>query len=212
MKALFLMSDIETKEVYQRIVYAGGGDWRKGDTRDAIADRVDGRYDRFQDWLDYEKKVSKKSSNYFGDGGPRGWQNAGILHKLDYTFLIDKLLRPLEKINEFKYNIFDLKVLNKARRREENRKKHRIKMEELRLKEERKKEDSDEDEEDLATIKQRLVNKARMKAPGRFYIDKAREKETICEEEVRMQSSSSYRTSVKRKASEDEMVAHLGYM
>ena len=111
MKALFLMSDLEKKEVYQRIVYAGGGDWRKGDTRDAIADRVDGRYDRFQDWLDYEKKVSKKSSNYFGDGGPRGWQNAGILHKLDYTFLIDKLLRPLEKINEFKYNIFDLKVL-----------------------------------------------------------------------------------------------------
>ena len=74
MKALFLMSDIETKEVYQRIVYAGGGDWRRGDTRDAIADRVDGRhlthifadpwilergsrrYNGFQDWLDYEKK------------------------------------------------------------------------------------------------------------------------------------------------------------
>ena len=91
-------------------------------------------------------------------------------------------------------------------------KKHRVKMEELRLNQERKNKDSDEEEEDLATIKQRLVNKARMKAPGRFYIDKAREKETICEEEVRMQSSSSYRTSVKRKASEDEMVAHLGYM
>ena len=44
MKALFLMSDIETKEVYQRIVYAGGGNWRSGDTRDAIADRVDGRH------------------------------------------------------------------------------------------------------------------------------------------------------------------------
>ena len=43
MRALFVMDDVETKEVYQRIVWAGGGDWRPGDMRRAINDRVDGR-------------------------------------------------------------------------------------------------------------------------------------------------------------------------
>ena len=230
MKALFLMSDRETKEVYQRIIYAGGGDWRPKGVRDAIHDEVDGRdlthifadpwildrkdgrYEDFQDWLRYEKRVSKKSSEYYGDGGPRGWQNAGRLHKLHYTFLIDKLLRPLEKINELKYNIFDKNIQKMALRREEYRKKQRVKMEENRRKKEEKMNQNtdDEEEEDLAAIKKRLENKARK--TGRFYIDKARATETICEEEVRVKASSSQRSSVKRKAAGDEMVAHLGYM
>lgn len=32
MKAVLLICDIDTNEVYQRIVYAVGGDWRGGET------------------------------------------------------------------------------------------------------------------------------------------------------------------------------------
>ena len=44
MKAFFMIDDVETKEVYQRIVHAGGGDWQEWwSIRDPIKKRCDGR-------------------------------------------------------------------------------------------------------------------------------------------------------------------------
>ena len=42
MKVMFVMDDVETKEVYQRIVDAGGGSWVRGDLRRARERRFDG--------------------------------------------------------------------------------------------------------------------------------------------------------------------------
>merc|ERR1712083_1197413 len=82
MKALFVMDDQETKEVYQRIVDAGGGSWISGDLGTAIdrryhgdhlthiiidpwvLDTQDWRYGEYQAWQRYERRVSMSSSEY----------------------------------------------------------------------------------------------------------------------------------------------------
>ena len=96
-------------------------------------------------------------------------------------------------------------------------KRHKVKLEKMKIKMELKRESSrsedDEDEDDLETIKQRLTEEKRKRAPGRFYIDKSRGSEAICEREARIQAApSSSRQDPSLKRSHDEMVGNLGYM
>ena len=134
MKALFVMDDIEAKERYQRIVYAGGGDWMNDSLYGARKKRVDGRslthiiidpwvldkqegrhrYYDFEDWLDYEKSVASKSSD---TRDCQRWQNGGVVFKLHFTFLIDSLLKPNDNIKWKDYNIFDQRVQDLALKR-----------------------------------------------------------------------------------------------
>ena len=167
-----------------------------------ILDRQDPRYRDFQYWLEYDKRVSQSSSNDYGEG-PR-WQNGGVVHKIHYTYLIDKLLRPLENVNPYKYNIKNEDIKKMALKRRDIRRKQRIKMEKMRL----KREQEDSDEEDLETIKKRLDNKKK----GRFYIDKPRGHETIPEQEMRIGTESSVHRAGKRRMETSDMVADLGYM
>ena len=231
MKALFVMDDLECKERYQRIVYAGGGDWLNDSLVGAMGRRVDGRslthifidpwvldkeegrdrYYDFQDWLDYEKSVSRKSSD--SRDGPR-WQNAGVLFKLHFTFLIDKLLKPGDNISWMKYRIFDKKVQDLALKRRTWRKKWKVKLEQEKWKREQKNDfgEDNSDEEDLETVKQRLIQRNRKEAPGRFYVEKNRGS-AICEEEARLEARAGRHGGVKRKTEgSDEMVDRLGYM
>ena len=60
------------------------------------------------------------------------WQNGGVVHKIHYTYLIDKLLRPLDIVNQYEYNIFDKDIKKMALKR----RRQRIKMEKMRLKRE----------------------------------------------------------------------------
>eukprot|EP00092_Neocalanus_flemingeri_P037197 GFUD01040500.1.p1 GENE.GFUD01040500.1~~GFUD01040500.1.p1 ORF type:complete len:1081 (+),score=293.90 GFUD01040500.1:82-3243(+) len=232
MKALFVMDDTETKEVYQRIVEAGGGMWVGGDLRRARQDRFDGdhlthiiidpwvmeqndwRYRDFEEWKRYERRVSMNSS---ADGEGPGWRNAGMLFKLHYTYLMDKLLHPLEKIIEIKYTIFDEKVQKMAKLRKRRRAEMKVKLErKFKKVSARKRDDSSSDEDDLVVIKERYKEKERSKQPGRFYIEKQRPsmKESLCEREVKRQEQSrqGWRESRKREKSPDELVANLGYM
>ena len=229
MKALFVMDDIEAKERYQRIVYAGGGDWMNDNLYGARKKRVDGRslthiiidpwvldkqegrhrYYDFEDWLDYEKSVASKSSD---TRDCQRWQNGGVVFKLHFTFLIDSLLKPNDNIKWKDYNIFDQRVQDLALKRRALRRKQKVKLERERLKLEQKngsdEVDSDEDEEDLESVKQRFIQRSRARAPGRFYVEKNKGS-AICEEEVRLEA----RAGVKRKAASDTaMVHHLGYM
>ena len=231
MKALFVMDDLEAKERYQRIVYAGGGHWLDCSLNGAIRRRVDGhslthifidpwvldkgegrdRYYDFQDWLDYEKSVSRKSSD--NRDGPR-WQNAGVLFKLHYTFLIDKLLKPGDNIKWKNYTVFDKRVQDLALKRRAWRKKQKVKQEQEKWKREEKNGsgEDDSDEEDLETVKQRLIQRNRKEAPGRFYVEKNRGS-AICEEEARLEARAGRHGGVKRKTQgSDEMVDGLGYM
>ena len=230
MKALFVMEDLEAKERYQRIVYAGGGSWLPSSLNKAINDKIDGRslthifidpwvlvkeegrdrYYDFQDWLYYEKFVSKSSDNREGSR----WQNAGVLFKLHFTYLIDTLLKPGEKVKWKNYNIFDKKVQDQALKRRTWRRKQKVKLEEERFKREQNNRvgEDDSDEEDLETVKQRLLQRNRKEAPGRFYVEKDRGS-AICEEEARLEASSGRHGGVKRKAmGPHEMVYDLGYM
>ena len=231
MKALFVMDDLEAKERYQRIVYAGGGNWLNRSLNKAISDQIDGRslthifidpwvlfkeegrerYYDFQYWLDYEKHVAKRSSD--NREGPR-WQNAGVLFKLHFTFIIDTLLKPGDKIKWINYNIFDKRVQEEALKRRTWRRKQKVKLEEERLKREKNNhsDEDDSDEEDLETIKQRLIQSNRKEKPGRFYVEKDRGS-AICEEEARLEASAGRHGGVKRKATgPNEMVHNLGYM
>ena len=229
-RAMFVMDDLETKEVYQRIIDAGGGRWVGADLRKARYNRYHGdhlthiiidpwvleprdwRYRDYQDWQRYERQVSMNSSE---DGEGPGWRNGGMLFKLHYTFLMDKLLHPLEKIREIKYTIFDEKVQKVARLRERRRVKLKMKREEKKKKESVKKYDSSSDEDDLLVIKERYKEKERKKQPGRFYMEKRQpvNRESLCEKEVRKQEQSRFgERGRKREKSPDEMVANLGYM
>ena len=140
-----------------------------------------------------------------------------MLFKLHYTFLIDKLLRPNEKVPVSKYNVFNDDVQKMAIKRRYQLKRHKVKLEMMKIKMEAKKErnssEDDDDEDDLETIKQRLTEEKRKRAPGRFYIDKSRGSEAICEREARIQAApSSSRQDPSLKRSHDEMVGNLGYM
>ena len=124
---------------------------------------------------------------------------------IHYTYLIDKLLRPLENVNQYKYNIFDEDIKKMALKRREIRRRQRIKMEKIRL----KREQEDSDDEDLETIKKRLEGKGKK---GRFYIDKPRGHETIPEMMLRTEESSVHVRPGKRRMEQTDMVADLGYM
>ena len=228
MKALFVMEDLEAKERYQRIVYAGGGNWLNSNLDKAINDKIDGRslthiivdpwvldkeegrdrfYD-FQEWCHYEKCVARKSSD--NREGPR-WQNAGVVFKLHFTYLIDTLLKPGDKVKWKNYNIFDKRVQDQALKRRSWRRKQKVKLEEERFKREQNDlNGGDDSDEDLETVKQRLLQRNRNEAPGRFYVEKDRGS-AICEEEARLEASASRHGGVKRKA-RGEMVYDLGYM
>ena len=228
MKAFFLLEDRETQEVFQRIVYAGGGNWddsysighlvkKRVDgnalthifTDPWILDQADRRYEDFKYWRRYEEWVSERSAECEEGQYPKRWQNGGILHKLHYTFLIDKLLHPLENIRELKYNIFDPKVKSGALRRREIRRKMRVKLERQRVKDEAK-EDSDDD---LNILKERFEEAKRQRKPGRFYIEKERNHDIICEVEMKTKSDAQFgRNKRKYESSQQDLYHRVGYM
>ena len=102
---------------------------------------------------DPDDPVSRKSSD--NRDGPR-WQNAGVLFKLYFTFLIDKLLKPGENIKWKNYIVFEKRVQDLALKRRTWRKKQKVKLEQEKWKREQENY-SDvicSDEEDLETVKQ----------------------------------------------------------
>ena len=122
------MEDLETKEVYQRILLAGGGqvqaasllrairegfDWSQ--VTHIIADpwileSGDRRYGDFQQWLNYERKVS-------GQNGRAAWSNGdGGTWKIFYTFLYQKLVSA-QPIAEAQFEISRRSIQKEARAR-----------------------------------------------------------------------------------------------
>ena len=60
----------------------------------------------------------------------------------------------------------------------------------------------DSDEEDLETVKQRLIQRNRNEAPGRFYVEKNRGS-AICEEEARREARAGRDGGQKRGGGQD---------
>ena len=135
------MDDLETKEVYQRILLAGGGqvqaasllrairegfDWSQ--VTHIIADpwileSGDSRYGDYQQWLNYERKVS-------GQNGRAAWSNGeGGTWKIFFTFLLYKLTSVQSNIEEVEFDISLKKIKKEARARARLKQQIKIKEE-----------------------------------------------------------------------------------
>jgi len=221
MKAMVIMDDEETKTVYRRIIAAGGGHCVNADLKEArerhyhgdnlthiivdpwVQEPTDWRNSEFQKWLDYERRVAE-----YGMNDKDGWRNGGMLFKIHYQFLIDKLLHPLNsKVKELKYNIWDPKIVKMAKEK-------RKRKAELKAKLSRDvKNDSDSDD-DLLIIKERYQEREKRRQPGRLYYDKSKDRrrgETLIEKEARCRILTG-QCKRKRHPSSDNLVENLGFM
>ena len=102
---MFLMDDLTTREVYQKILVAGGGEVQRAKLRKVIRAGFDGnrlthlfadpwiqepgdpRYREFQEWLNQEREVSDSEQ----EGRPVWSRGVGGTWKIFYTFLLYKL-------------------------------------------------------------------------------------------------------------------------
>ena len=127
---MFLMDDLDTKEIYQRILEAGGGKVQKASLQEALREELDSshlthiiadpcileagdpRYGDFQQWLNYERKVTlQKTMPVWSNGFEGTW-------KIIYIFLLHKLtsLQPVEEVH-FDINMKNIKKEARARAR-----------------------------------------------------------------------------------------------
>ena len=159
------MDDLETREVYQKILVAGGGEVQQATLHEAIRAGFDGdslthiiadpwilepgdpRHKAFLKWLNYERKVTERERRpvwSHGDGGT--W-------KIFYTFLLYKLTFLHGTVEEVDYDISLKKIKREARARARLRQQRKIK----------------EEEEELSILKETIVKRN----PGRLYLDKS---------------------------------------
>ena len=169
-KVMFVMSDPLSREVYQRILLAGGGEVqeaalhqaiRRGFKREdlthiiadpSILDPGHPRYREFQQWLSYEKNLNEEkngSGRSDGDGG---------IWKVFYTFLVYKLTFPHKKNEEAEFSIFLKKIQKEALARARLGRQIKIKRE------------AEEAEAEVIILKEKLVKRN----PGRTYRDQSR--------------------------------------
>ena len=167
---MFLMDDLDTKEMYERILEAGGGKVQKASLQEALREELDSshlthiiadpwilkaedpRYGDFQQWLNYERKVTlQKTMPVWSNGFEGTW-------KIIYIFLLHKLtsLQPVEEVH-FDINMKNIKKEARARARLSRQ---------IKVKKEKKEEEVGEKE--LTILKENKRNH------DRSYLDKPR--------------------------------------
>ena len=162
---MFLMDDLDTKEMYQRILEAGGGKVQKASLQEALREKLDSshlthiiadpcmleagdpRYEEFQQWLNYERKVTlQKTMPVWSNGFEGTW-------KIIYIFLLHKLT-SLQPVDEVHFDISMKNIKKEARARARLSRQIKVKKE--------------EEEEELTILKENKRNH------DRSYLDKPR--------------------------------------
>ena len=163
------MDDLETREVYQRILEAGGGQLQAASLLEAIREGFDWsqvthiiadpwvlesgdpRYGEFQQWLNYERKVS-------GQKGRAAWSNGdGGTWKIFYTFLYQKLVMA-QPIEEAQFEISRKSIQKEAKARARVRRQVKAKKE------------AEEAEAEVIILKEKIGRRNH----DRLYLDKSR--------------------------------------
>ena len=207
---MFLMDDPVTREVYQRILEAGGGQVQAASLQEAIREEFDcnhlthiiadpwilesgdPRYGEFQQWLNYERKVTEEQKRSAWSNGDEGtW-------KIFYTFLLHKLV-SLQPIEEVQFDISRKNIKKEARARARLRR-------QIKVKQEVKEEEVDEElEAELIILKEKIVKRNQ----DRSYLDRSRggnpevwrpksEQKRKAEWDDDLSSTGSWQTSQKR--------------